>query len=206
MESACKNGRWDQYRPGIVHRIDKDTSGLLVIAKNDLAHLELVKQFASRLIKRCYWALVFGVPQKSFGQIKSRIARHPKNRKCFYSVPQKDIHKGREAITYYNVIRSYNGVSLLHLKLGTGRTHQIRVHLSGQNHPIVGDWVYGKKKRIQPLKSSQLQQSIRNLPRLALHASRLGFRHPYDHRYLEFEVGWPDDLLDILFASGMGNE
>ena len=205
MESWLKSGRADQYRPGIVHRIDKDTSGLLVIAKNDLAHLELVKQFASRLVRRCYWALAFGAPQKPSGQIRSRIARHPKDRKRFYSVPQKDIHKGKEAITYYDVMQSYNGVSLLHLKLGTGRTHQIRVHLAGQNHPVVGDWIYGKKKRIQSLPSSQLQQSIKTLPRLALHAARLGFRHPYDHRYLEFEVGWPGDLLDVLFASGMGN-
>ena len=206
LENSLETKRVDQYRPGIVHRIDKDTSGLLVIAKNNLAHLELVKQFASRLVTRCYWALVFGVPQERSGQIKSRIARHPKDRKRFYSVPQKNIQKGKEAITHYNVVQSYNGVSLLHLTLGTGRTHQIRVHLAQQNHPILGDWVYGKKKRIHLLKPSQLQKSIRNLPRLALHASRLGFRHPYDHRYLEFEVGWPDDLLDILFVSGVESE
>ncbi len=204
--SLLESDQINRYRPGIVHRIDKDTSGLLVIAKSNFAHLELVKQFASRLVTRCYWALVFGVPQKSSGQIKSRIARHPRDRKRFYSVPQKESQKGKEAITYYNVIRSYNGVSLLHLTLGTGRTHQIRVHLAQQNHPIVGDWVYGKKKRIHLLKPPELQQSIRNLPRLALHASKLGFRHPYDHRYLEFEVGWPDDLLNILFASGIENK
>ena len=203
-QEFLRSGRVDQCRPGIVHRIDKDTSGLLVIAKSDFAHLALVKQFASRSVTRCYWALVFGEPQKPSGQIKSRIARHPKDRKRFYSVSQKEIHKGREAITYYNVIKSHNGISLLHLKLGTGRTHQIRVHLAGQNHPIIGDWIYGKKKRIDLLKSSQLRKSIKNLPRLALHASRLGFRHPYDHRYLEFEVGWPDDLLDVLFANGIG--
>ena len=202
-QDFLESGRVDQYRPGIVHRIDKDTSGLLVIAKSDFAHLELVRQFASRLVTRCYWALVFGKPQHLSGQIKSRIARHPKDRKRFYNVSQKDVQKGKEAITYYNVIQSYNGISLLHLKLGTGRTHQIRVHLAQQNHPIIGDWVYGKKKRIDLLKSAQLKQSIKNLPRLALHASRLGFRHPYDHRYLEFEVGWPDDLLDILFTSGI---
>ena len=202
LEGLIKDGHVDQYRPGIVHRIDKDTSGLLVIAKNNLAHLELVKQFASRLVTRCYWALVFGAFQKSSGQVKSRIARHPKDRKRFYNVLQKESHKGKEAITYYNVVDSYNGVSLLHLTLGTGRTHQIRVHLAGQNHPILGDWVYGRKRRIDYLESLQLKQSIKTLPRLALHASRLGFRHPYDRRYLEFEVGWPEDLLDILFTSG----
>ena len=204
-QDSLKSGRVDQYRPGIVHRIDKDTSGLLVIAKSNLVHLELAKQFASRLVTRCYWALVFGRPQKPSGQIKSRIARHPKDRKRFYNVPPKDIQKGKDAITYYNVIQSHGGISLLHLKLGTGRTHQIRVHLAQQNHPIIGDWIYGKKKRIYSLKSSQLKQSIETLPRLALHASRLGFRHPYDHRYLEFEVGWPDDLLDILFTSEIEN-
>ena len=204
-QDFLESGRVDQYRPGIVHRIDKDTSGLLVIAKNDFAHLELVKQFTSRSVTRCYRGLVFGVPQKPSGQIKSKIARHPKDRKRFYSVSHKDSHKGKEAITYYNVVQSHNGISLLHLRLGTGRTHQIRVHLAGENYPIIGDWVYGKKKRIDSLKSSQLRKSIKNLPRLALHASRLGFRHPYDHRYLEFEVGWPGDLLDILFASGIEN-
>ena len=198
-EKASFSQGVSQHRPGIVHRLDKDTSGLLVVAKNNLAHSNLVKQFASRLVTRCYWALVFGIPQKCFGQIKTKIARHPKDRKRFCSIPQGDT--GKIAITDYKVIKSQNEVSLLHLTLGTGRTHQIRVHLSEQNHPILGDGIYGKKRRISSLKSSNLKRSVENLSRLALHAARLGFRHPFDHRFLEFEIGWPEDLLELLAAS-----
>ena len=185
----------DTDRPGIVHRLDKDTSGLLVIAKNNLAHRALAQQFESRLVTRCYWALVFGTPRNTSGQIITRIARHARDRKRFQSVLKGK--RGRKAITHYQVIQSQNQISLLHLKLETGRTHQIRVHLSEQNHPILGDWVYGKKHCIHTL-PCQLQKAVKDLPRLALHAAKLGFLHPYHKQYLEFEVGWPPDLLELL--------
>lgn len=189
----------DPTRPGIVHRIDKDTSGLLVIAKVALAHQHLARQFASHTVVRCYWALVFGRPYKSSGQIISRMARDIKDRQRFQSV--KQANKGKKAITHYQVISSQNEISLLHLKLETGRTHQIRVHLSDQNHPILGDWTYAKKKRVSALDCPYLQKSVKNLSRLALHAAKLGFIHPYYEKYFEFEVGWPADLLDILSVS-----
>lgn len=188
-------------RPGIVHRIDKGTSGLLVIAKNDFSHQHLAQQFASHLVQRCYWALVFGKPLKPFGQLVTKIARHPKHRQRFQST--KSQNKGKQAITYYKVVQSQNGVSLLHLKLKTGRTHQIRVHLLEQNHPILGDWTYAKTRRIYSLKNLHLRASLEKLTRPALHAARLGFVHPHHQNYLEFEVGWPVDLLDVLSASGL---
>ena len=187
-------------RPGIVHRIDQNTSGLLVVAKNALAHQHLARQFAYHTVVRCYWALVFGRPYKPSGQIVSRMARDIKNRQRFQSVTEQ-ADRGKKAVTYYQVISSQNEISLLYVKLKTGRTHQVRVHLSDQNHPILGDWTYAKKKRISALGCPYLQKSVKSLSRLALHAAKLGFIHPYHEKYFEFEVGWPADLLDILSVS-----
>ncbi len=206
----------EDCRPGIVHRIDKDTSGLLLIAKDEDVHQKLAKQFATHKVDRHYWACVFGVPQRRRGEIKSQIARNIHNRKKFQSFDLSlnvdggnDHHshfgslqkspRGKKAITYYEVIESFGGISLLHLKLATGRTHQIRVHLSNLGHPILGDKIYGRKRSLHFLDSS-FKDYVEALPRLALHAARLRFYHPYLGRRLEFEVGWPDDLLPFAFS------
>ena len=171
-------------RKGIVHRLDKDTSGLLVVAKDNLTHLNLAGQLTERTMKRRYFALVKGQPQKSQGKIEIAIGRHPRDRKKI-SVHTR---KGRKAVTFYKVIKTFLDCSLLELRLGTGRTHQIRVHLSYLGYPIIGDKVYGGKKA----KKEKL------INRIALHAYRLGFKHPATGHSLEFSVSLPDDFQEAL--------
>lgn len=136
------------FRPGLVHRIDKDTSGLLVLAKNEKTHSSLAKQFLRKTVHRIYWAVVFGRPKEDQGTITSYISRSPNDRKKFMAT-QEAI--GKHAITHYEVLKSTGVVSLVQLKLETGRTHQIRVHMSSIAHPIVGDDTYGGKKRANTL-------------------------------------------------------
>lgn len=160
-------------RPGIVHRLDKDTSGLIVVAKNDAAHQSLTKQFKDRVIKKRYVALVQGVVKQDSGEIDAAIGRHPVRR-----MKMAVTEKGREAITHFKVIKRFKDTTLVELAPKTGRTHQLRVHLHHLGHPIVGDPVYGGAKG-----SGQL-----------LHASKLSFIHPRTGEKMEFEVPLPDDL------------
>lgn len=162
-------------RPGIVHRIDKDTSGLLMVAKNDNSHNFLSKQIKDHSFLREYEAIVYGNVKNDSGQINLPIGRHPVKRKqmCVNGVAP------REAVTYYNVIERYNGFTHLRLKLETGRTHQIRVHLSHIGHPVAGDTVYGPKKAITSLKGQ------------CLHAKCLGFEHP-NGEFMKFESDLPE--------------
>lgn len=163
-------------RPGIVHRIDKDTSGVLVVAKNDLAHRNLAEQIKEHTVKRIYIALVEGRLRNDEGTIDLPIGRHPIERKKM-SVVSKN---GRNAITHFSVIERFKNTTLIKVKLETGRTHQIRVHMSYIGHPLVGDPVYGHKKQKYNLRGQ------------ALHAMTLGFNHPRTNKYMEFTSPLPE--------------
>ena len=174
-------------RPGIVHRIDKDTSGLLVVAKNDEAHIFLSSLLKDHGIKRTYFAIIIGHMREQSGTINAPIARHPVDRKKMAVVAG-----GREAITHYEVIKEFNGYSLLRLNLETGRTHQIRVHLSYKGHPIVGDTVYGGgstpfEKANKALLDGQM-----------LHAGELEFPHPVTREIMHFEADAPSNFTEFL--------
>ena len=161
-------------RPGIVHRLDKDTSGVLVVAKNDLAHLDLARQIKARSMKRVYQVLVHGNPPLE-GRIEAPIGRHPKERKKMAVVPN-----GKPAVTNYQTLDYFKSYALLEARLESGRTHQIRVHLSYLGYPVAGDPVYGWKKEPVPLKGQ------------ALHATTLGFTHPRSQEQLEFSTPMPE--------------
>jgi 23S rRNA pseudouridine1911/1915/1917 synthase len=167
-------------RPGVVHRLDKDTSGVLVIAKNDLAHLNLAAQIKNRTMKRVYRVLVHGVPAES-GRIEAPIGRHPVERKKMAVVPQ-----GRRAVTNYCVIEELRSYAYVEARLETGRTHQIRVHFSYLGYPVVGDQVYGWKNDPVPITGQ------------ALHAATLGFVHPRTGEYREFTTEIPEVMKDAL--------
>ena len=181
-------------RPGIVHRIDKDTSGVLVVAKNDRAHQSLSDQFKEHTIKRVYLALVFGSPKGEKGRIESAIGRHPVDRKRMSGKSGR----GKHAVTHWQVLGRFAGITLVRLKLETGRTHQIRVHLSETGHPLVGDPVYGGSGRLAGISDPQLKGLIRALDRQALHAKTLGFIHPTTGKYLEFDTDLPEDMARII--------
>jgi 23S rRNA pseudouridine1911/1915/1917 synthase len=187
--------KFNEERPGIVHRIDKETSGLLVVAKNDLAHENLVQQFQERKVHRIYKAVVFGeFPVKS-GRIESHLGRHPTDRKRFASVAS-----GKWSATRYSVLKSAHQLSYVELKLETGRTHQIRVHMSEKGHPLVGDSLYGAQKKIKTVESRPIQEDIKNLNRFLLHAEQLGFEHPRTGQWLQFGKSWPEQDLQLLMA------
>jgi 23S rRNA pseudouridine1911/1915/1917 synthase len=189
---------FNEKRPGIVHRLDKETSGLLVVAKNDFSHTALSEQFRARTVKREYYALVFGKPKALKGRVETKLGRDPRHRKRFKSVTGE----GKTAITNYEHFRTYiQGITELRVRLETGRTHQIRVHLSEMSHPIIGDSLYGADARVKQLKSKTLKKEILSLKRIALHAAVLGFAHPRSGEELFFQSGWPEDmktLLDLL--------
>ncbi len=169
-------------RPGIVHRIDKDTSGLLVAAKTDHAHRGLAEQFFCHSIKRSYIALIRGHLMEPAGTIDSPIGRDSGNRKRFIS----GVIGGKRAVTHYRVLEEFPGYSLLELRLETGRTHQIRVHLSGLGHPLAGDELYGGERGELGLRGQ------------CLHAATLGFQHPESGEYMEFRSPLPEDFEDAL--------
>lgn len=186
-------------RPGIVHRLDKDTSGLIVVAKNDATHQDLTRQFSERSIDRAYKALVWGVPNPKEGDIEGDIGRHPTNRKKM-AIVQKN---GRYALTHYKVEKIFAMIaSLIDCKLATGRTHQIRVHLASKGHPIIGDPVYGGLKIPSIFKNDELKQQILTCNRQMLHAYRLGFIHPTSKKHLFFESNLTDDYKFIINLFG----
>jgi 23S rRNA pseudouridine1911/1915/1917 synthase len=189
-------------RPGIVHRIDKDTSGLIVAAKNDMAHNGLAEQFVVHSIKRTYNAIVFGVPKPDAGTITGNIGRSNADRKKMAIVSD---FKGKTAVTHYRTLQTfYNCISLVQCNLETGRTHQIRVHLSSKGYPLVGDDVYKNSSRtIVSALPSNKKEAVLNFNRQALHAKSLGFVHPITKKELYFESPFPDDmqsLLDLLVS------
>jgi 23S rRNA pseudouridine1911/1915/1917 synthase len=190
---------FNENRPGIVHRLDKETSGLLVIAKNDKTHEALSEQFRARTVQREYYALVYGKLKSKKGRIESKLARDPRNRKRFASTRGE----GKVAITNYALHKEYaSGVSELRVKLETGRTHQIRVHLSQMGHPILADSLYGSDPLAKKLKSRNLEKLILGLGRIALHAAILGFKHPITGEDLSFHRDWPQDMRAILEQIG----
>jgi 23S rRNA pseudouridine1911/1915/1917 synthase len=190
------SGIGGEARPGIVHRLDKDTSGVMVVAKTQGAHEALSRAFAERDLDREYLALVWGLPPGASGSIEGAIGRHPTDRKRMAVVTRN----GKPALTHWRLERAFGtGAALLRVKLATGRTHQIRVHLSHIGHPVVGDPVY--LRRI-PGAASALEKPAREallaFPRQALHAATLGFRHPDTGKQLFFAAKAPDDMLMLL--------
>jgi 23S rRNA pseudouridine1911/1915/1917 synthase len=188
-----------ERRPGIVHRLDKDTSGVMVAAKSEAAHKGLVELFAAHDIERAYRALVWGLPRPSEGTVTGNIGRSPHNRKKM-AVLQ---HGGRPAETGYRVMRTFqNGqVSLVECRLKTGRTHQIRVHMAELGHPLLGDPQYGRagtNSRRARLLPKAVQSALAALNRQALHAKTLGFRHPISGEDLQFESELPPDLSALI--------
>ena len=176
-------------RPGIVHRIDKNTSGLLIVAKNDIAHNHLAAQIKEHSFTREYEAVVYGKLKNESGTVNAPIARHPKERKKMAVVPD-----GREAVTHYTVLEQLDGFTHVRLRLETGRTHQIRVHMAYIGHPVAGDDVYGPKKVITSLSGQ------------CLHAKKIGFIHPVSNEYLEFTSSLPECFTEFLKRSKLNGD
>jgi len=187
-------------RPGLVHRIDKDTSGLLVVAKAEAAMTGLAKQFFDHSIKRTYEALVWGEPLDDKGTVDAHVGRSAKNRKIMDTFPEGD--QGKNAITHWEVIKRMRYVSLIQCRLETGRTHQIRAHMKYLNHPLFNDAMYGGDKVRRGTQFAKYKSFIKNcfeiIPRQALHAKSLGFIHPVTGEEMYFEAAWPSDFQQVM--------
>lgn len=185
-----------EKRPGIVHRLDKDTSGVMVVAKTQLANDVLSAAFAARDLERTYLALCWGLPTPLSGEIEGAIGRDRRDRKRMAVVS----HGGKAALTRYNVIRGYaTAAALVQCRLGSGRTHQIRVHLSERGHPIVGDPVYLRRiPAVSRLLPEPLRHALLDFPRQALHAASLGFSHPRTGQPMRFETLPPEDMRSLI--------
>ncbi|MGD9867797.1 MAG: RluA family pseudouridine synthase [Hyphomicrobiales bacterium] len=193
-------------RPGIVHRLDKGTTGLLVVAKTDAAHKGLAEQFADHGregdLERCYLALVWGLPRPRAGTVETRLGRDPRNRKRMAVLAQG----GKHAITHYETLRSFGApgdpiASLVECRLETGRTHQIRVHMARLGNPVLGDDLYGAGFRTRAARLPEAaREALGGLRRQALHAATLGFRHPATGEFREFSAGLPADMSHLLDA------
>jgi 23S rRNA pseudouridine1911/1915/1917 synthase len=182
-------------RPGIVHRLDKDTSGLIVIAKNDDAHHKLSAQFSKRDLSRVYYALVWGVPSPQIGQIETQMGRHKTDRMRMAVLKSG----GKEAITDYEVVKNFkNQASLIECHLQTGRTHQIRVHMSHIGTPLVGDPTYNANRRPLTVPIAAITKILNAFPRQALHAAELHFIHPSTKEDMSFESELPEDFRQLL--------
>jgi 23S rRNA pseudouridine1911/1915/1917 synthase len=180
-------------RPGIVHRLDRGTSGLLVVAKDDETHRSLARQFAGRTVEKEYLALVLGNPAPESGEIDAPIGRHPVHRqKMSVRAP-----RGREARTSWRVEERFDAAALLRVRIHTGRTHQVRVHLAAIGHPVAGDAVYGGQRAL-PSRRAAAREAFASLGRPALHAARLSFTHPATGERLSFEAPLPADIASVL--------
>jgi len=189
-----------ELRPGLVHRIDKNTSGLLVVAKNEYAHNKLARQFFNHTTGRRYLALVWGTPDPAEGTITGHVGRNVRDRKIMQVF--SDGSQGKHAVTHYKIIEQFSYVSLIECRLETGRTHQIRVHMAWSGHPIFNDEEYGGHRILKGTTFSKYQQFVRNcfelLPRQALHAQTLAFDHPVTGKKLSFESPLPPDMEAVL--------
>jgi 23S rRNA pseudouridine1911/1915/1917 synthase len=199
------SGIGGEARPGIVHRLDKDTSGLLLVAKHDRSHRSLAAQLKTRQLRRRYLALVRGRMPAAHGTIDASIGRHPQQRQKMAVVA----HGGRAARTHYQVLEAWRPISLLQLSLETGRTHQIRVHLAHVGHAVLGDAVYGSGAWHLPGQPT-LERQVRAFPRQALHAAQVRFQHPESGLWLEFTAPLPEDMATLIArlrqAYGAGTE
>jgi 23S rRNA pseudouridine1911/1915/1917 synthase len=195
--AGAVDGEGDPMRPGVVHRLDKDTSGLLVVAKTAEAREALQARFQAHDLERVYLALVHGVPAGGRGRIESLIGRHPTDRKRMSG----RVARGRRAVTHYRVVRAFPGpLALLEVRLETGRTHQIRVHMSERGHPVVGDRAYGGHRPVTSAVAPAGRAAIAALGRQFLHAAVLGFPHPTTGAALRFTSPLPPDLAGVLAA------
>lgn len=192
----------DPDRPGLVHRLDKDTSGLLVIAKNAMVLQHLASQFHDHKPDRRYLAVVWGSPDPPEATIRKPIARHPKNRLIFTAVEEDSTLEGRDAVTHYRVLRDYYYVSLIECRLETGRTHQIRVHMESEGHPVFNDVRYGGDRIRKGTVFSKYKQFVENCfticNRQALHAQSLAFVHPVTREKMSFTSELPEDMQKLL--------
>lgn len=190
----------NEGRPGLVHRIDKDTSGLLVIAKSEAALTGLARQFYDHSIERTYWALVWGEPDPEQGTINVNVGRSLKDRRITTAFPEGDF--GRTAITHYRTLKAIRYVSLIECKLETGRTHQIRAHMKYLGHPLFNDATYGGNEIVKGTMFSKYKQFVENcfkvLPRQALHAKTLAFIHPFTKKQMSFDSELPDDFKNLI--------
>ncbi|HCM59366.1 MAG TPA: RNA pseudouridine synthase [Bacteroidales bacterium] len=189
-----------ELRPGLVHRIDKNTSGLLVVAKNEYAHNRLARQFFKRTTGRLYTALVWGTPEPAEGTITGNVGRNIRDRKIMQVF--HDGSQGKHAVTHYRIIEPLGYVSLIECRLETGRTHQIRVHMAWKGHPLFNDEEYGGHRILKGTTFTKYQQFVRNcfemLPRQALHARTLSFDHPVTGKRLYFEAPIPPDMVAVI--------
>ncbi len=183
-----------ELRPGIVHRLDKDTSGCIVVAKNDMAHDALTNQFKTRQVQKRYLALVYGQMRTPAGVINLPIGRHPANRKKMSTKSRR----GRPTETRWEIRQAFLGTTLLDIDLKTGRTHQIRVHCAAIGHPLVGDATYGGTKKWKDIPSKTVQQVLRSVKRQMLHAWKLAFAHPRTGQPMSFESPQPEDMVSVL--------
>jgi 23S rRNA pseudouridine1911/1915/1917 synthase len=190
----------NEGRPGLVHRIDKDTSGLLVIAKTEIAMTSLAKQFFDHSIERTYQAIVWGIPDPPQGTINVHVGRSLKDRRVTVAFPEGDF--GRHAITHFKLLKDLRYVSLIECKLETGRTHQIRAHMRYVGHPIFNDAMYGGNDIVKGTVFSKYKQFIDNcfkiIPRQALHAKTLGFIHPTSNQFMQFDSDLPADFIEVI--------
>jgi 23S rRNA pseudouridine1911/1915/1917 synthase len=190
----------DDSRAGLVHRIDKNTSGLLVVAKTEKAKSHLGKQFYNKTSHRKYQALIWGSPKEPEGTIEGHIGRNPKNRKVMYVFPEGDY--GKQAITHYKLLEDLGYISLIECKLETGRTHQIRAHMQYLGHPLFNDSEYGGGIILKGTTYTKYKQFVQNcfkiLPRQALHAKELGFLHPESNLWMEFKTELPPDMQQVI--------
>ncbi|MDI6839584.1 MAG: RluA family pseudouridine synthase [bacterium] len=184
----------DRTRPGVLHRLDKDTSGLLVFAKSDSALLKLTRQVETHRLKRKYLAFVWGKIERNEGTIDAPIGRHTIERKRMAVTPLAS----RSAVTHFKVIKRFTYITEIEVELETGRTHQIRVHLAHLNHPIVGDPTYGGRKRLPEVPIDEFNDIMQVMSRQALHAIYLRFEHPIYKREVEFEADLPEDIQNLL--------
>jgi 23S rRNA pseudouridine1911/1915/1917 synthase len=184
-----------EFRPGIVHRLDKNTTGVMVVARNDSAQWKIAKQFERRQVNKTYLAIVHGVPELTADRISAPLGVHPRTREKYAIRPEV----GKESITFYETIESFRGFSLLKLAPKTGRTHQIRVHLLYIKNPIVADDMYGGKL-VYPWQLKDAETAVEEplISRVALHASTLEFKHPTTEKIVKFEAPLPEDMQNLL--------
>jgi 23S rRNA pseudouridine1911/1915/1917 synthase len=190
----------EALRPGLVHRIDKDTSGLLLIAKEEMAMMKLARQFFEHSVERTYQALVWGRPEPESGTINQRLARSPRDRRLTEVTQNEEI--GKHAITHYSTLETFSWTSLVQCKLETGRTHQIRAHLRWLGHPLFADEMYGGRQVVKGPGFSNYKAFVENAfqlcPRQALHAKTLGFKHPVSGEWLQFDSELPPDMQAVI--------